>query len=185
MPKKRYTPETLLQEVVEQLEEPAERSHRRALHALLTQGPLRCYPKLQQLHAAPWGEIRAEVLAFLRTLVRRSQDGVFSLSQGIGVFKPLTISAAVGGSSVDFAGDGDIRDLVVLQLVMLLYGVGIGQVRVCRDTKCQRLFVKRYRRGFCSTRCQKRLHTYLARLDERNERERLQREKQLRRRRAR
>ena len=174
----------LLQEVVERLEEEAERGHRRALHALLTQGPLRCYPKLQQLHVAPWGEIRAEALAFLRTLVRRSQDGVSGLSQGIGVgYKALTISAGVGGSLV---GAGDIRDLIVLQLVMLLHDVGIGQVRVCRDPKCQRLFVKRYRRGFCSTRCQKRLHTYLTRLGEREEREREEQLKQqLKRRRAR
>ncbi len=50
----------------------------------------------------------------------------------------------------------DVRNVVMLQMVMLLHEVGLQNVRVCGVADCQRLFVKTYRREFCSVRCQQR-----------------------------
>ena len=57
-----------------------------------------------------------------------------------------------------FAEAADTRDLVVLQLVLLLHTVGLHNIRFCAAPDCPgpHLFVKSYRREFCSVRCQKR-----------------------------
>ena len=55
----------------------------------------------------------------------------------------------------------DVRNVVVLQLVMLLNEVGLHNVRVCGA--CPRLFVKTYRREFCSVQCQQRKYKRIKR----------------------
>jgi hypothetical protein len=162
MQRKRYTnPEQLLQRVVLRLEDEGERGHREALQALLAEGPLLCsdalLTTLQKRDVAPWAEIRVEVLAFLRTLIREAQYG--RPSSELGIYGSVTFTGLGGSGRTVRAAEGSVRDLLVLQLVMLLHEVGIGQVRTCAAFDCQRLFVKTYRRNFCSTRCQKRTHT--------------------------
>jgi hypothetical protein len=148
---------------------------------------------LQQPGAASWGELRLELLAFLRSVVR----GGASASLGLYEKGALTFRAAGRpGGRVALGAEGSVRDLVILQLVVLLHEIGFGQVRECRDVKCRRLFIRRYRKDFCSGKCQKRVHTHLARLaererlrreqeEERQEDAQRERERQLRRRRAR
>jgi hypothetical protein len=69
----------------------------------------------------------------------------------------------------------------VLQLVMLLDRVGLSAVRRCGAADCRRLFVKTYRREFCSERCQKRAHKRKVRQEERERAARVQARRQLRR----
>jgi hypothetical protein len=47
---------------------------------------------------------------------------------------------------------------VLLQLVLLLHTVGLRNVWKCSAPDCARLFIKTYRRAFCSPRCQKRAY---------------------------
>jgi hypothetical protein len=169
MPRKRYMPpEDLLQETIAQLEnDEAPRGHRAALQALLSAGPLLCsdalLSTLQERDVEPWVEIRAELLAFLRSIVRQKGQGRFSPT--VSLYQHVNFSAIASDDAqlVACAAEGSVRDLVVLQLVLLLHEVGLGQVRICEAPDCDRLFVKAYRREFCSTRCQKRTHTAAAR----------------------
>lgn len=153
--------ETLAQ-VIQGLEQGTTKGARSAVLALLSGGPLFCSDALLNEiteDGRPLGNdelalIGAELTAFLRAVVREQAQGRFS--GALSVYRPVTFAANLAGTEVACAVDGPTRELAVLQLIMLLERVEMKSVRVCPG--CPRLFVKTYRRKFCSVRCQKRIY---------------------------
>lgn len=154
--KRDTTPETLLQRVIAGLEDDRRPKQRAAVLALLGEGPLRCEDMLRREIEQSDPDLmtwRAELIQFLRTLVR--VQGLDSTQPQIGTYGHFTFTGHhAGGHVVVDASGRDVRDLVVLQFVLLVHAVGLSNVRRCGD--CPRLFVKTYRREFCSARCQQR-----------------------------
>ena len=97
---------------------------------------------------------------FLRTMVRESGRSAWITLETEGKFR--FTGALVEGSVHVTVDSQTIYDLALLNLMFLLHEVGLRQVRMCEAPDCQHLFVKTYRREFCSKRCQqrqnKRLH---------------------------
>jgi CGNR zinc finger len=164
MPSKRYAlPEVLLQRVIRSLEQSDRenhRSHRAAVLALLSEGPLMCSETLLREIESPdpgVSLIRAELIAFLRQTVRLAdQGGLFGYPISLA---EVRLFATAAGRRVIGAAEGSVRDMAVLQLFLLMQSVGLRNVRMCGAAEpggCQRIFVKTYRRTFCSMRCQKR-----------------------------
>jgi hypothetical protein len=139
---------------------------------LLEYGPLDCVDAVAQerptglgLQPGEVGELRANLMQFLESTVRGSAS------------TPITASAAFTARLVDgratVAATGPIRDLIVLQLVMLVQEVGLANVHACKAPDCHRIFVKVYRRAFCSVQCQKRFNTREQRRNAKERRARL------------
>lgn len=161
-------PDVLLGKVVQDLQDDRPSRHRRAVLALLGEGPLLCSEALlreiEEPAVEPYDEgpiktaevVGMEVLRFLQGLVPVDGKGV--ASDRIQLRDPVEFSALVAGGRYDVVADGPLRELAVLQLMLVLDRVGLGNVRKCLAADCRRIFVKTYRRGFCSTRCQQR-HT--------------------------
>jgi hypothetical protein len=167
MARKRYTvPETVLRRVIEGLEDEDLAKNRAAIELLLTEGPLDATETLrrerEQPETFPLDEgvilevdlVRAELLALLRQIVRLRDST--DRGYGITLQGPTRLFAQAVGHDVHFAPEGRTRDVVILQLVLLVQAVGLRNVRKCEATDCARLYVKTYRREFCSSRCQKR-----------------------------
>jgi hypothetical protein len=170
--RKRYRPDAVLSRLIGALESEDDQAHRIAIVELLQRGPLICEGVIGRIDRTDQnGDIltlRAVLLGFLRSIVRDSQFGRFS--QGIGTYKAMNFRANTGAVT-SCAVDGDLHDVAVLQLITLLHIVGLGDVRECSAPDCQRLYVKAYRREFCSPRCQKRTHTRQWRQEEKRARE--------------
>ncbi len=174
MTRKRNTePEALLQMVITRLEtsdEPA-LAHRKAvaqyadaLTALLDWGPLLCEPT-NEPDDATIVLVRAEVIAVLRLAVHRRESDPLGIGEsGIALSAPPQFSVRLRGPHAQIGVSGSFRDLVVLQLVWILEHVGLAHVRQCTAPDCERLYVKTYRREFCSTRCQRRTNKRRERL---------------------
>jgi hypothetical protein len=186
MPRKQDTPpETLLQLVITDLEDDRPSRHRGAVLALLSEGPLLCPATLLKELEQPAEEqfdvgvvrgdalVRAELLAFLRQTVRNEDTG--AVGYGISINSPMTFSASAAGRRVTCAAESKMRDVVVLQMLLLLDRVGLSNVHICGAAEpggCQHLFVKTYRREFCSTKCQQRHYKREIRQQKRDEKER-------------
>jgi hypothetical protein len=176
-------PELLLQTVIQCLESDEPARQAAGLQALLEQGPLRLDVSLQGVHepSEPAGLIRAELLAFLRGLVRHQGQ----LLQPISTVGSIAFAGRLGPTGrVELLVDSEhARAVVIQQLMFLLHDVGLANVRECAADDCQRLFVKVYRRQFCSTTCQKRIQMRHKRQRDReeDERHRLARERRRRR----
>jgi hypothetical protein len=190
MTKKRYSPESLLQEVITVLEtddgarsgEPLSRkvlgAYARALEKLLTRGPLSwrsdpaagiegAQPPTSLADADQLLMMRAELLQLLRSTVRGA--GVKRASSAIWTDKPMAFAVHLIDDDAQLMASGDIRDVLILQTLMLLHEVGLHNIRTCA---CGRLFVKTYRRTFCSTTCQKRYYMRQRRENDRRKRDR-------------
>jgi hypothetical protein len=204
--KKRNAFETLLQDVIETLElddsiiangETAEErrrlsAYRDVLVQLLDRGPLDIADgKHASLGVVEALNTRAIILQFLRSAVRDGERGRPSTPLAVRDAISFTIADISGGRVAIRATGDSVEDLVILQLVMLMSHVGLHNVRVCKATDCgsppgtpaapssRRLYVKTYRREFCSEQCQKRVY-----MRQRRENERRQRERAARRRRG-
>jgi hypothetical protein len=191
MPRKRHpSPEALLQSVISDLEDDYPPTYRRAVLALLSQGPLLCSDtfrrELEQPATEQWDVgvvrsdsiVRAELLAFLRDLVRK--DGTGLTGYGISMGGPIKFVARAVGGRVTYEADGPMRDVVVQQMLMLLQSVGLRNVRKCAADDCEHLYVKTYRRRFHAVRCQKRILARKLRQEEHEEREQRARAKRRR-----
>jgi len=170
MARKRYTPpEVVLRRVIDGLEDESYAKQRAAVLTLLADGPLRAIETLRREREDPAtlpfdeglvledGLVRAELLAFLRDIIRYKEstyDG-----NGITLHGPMRLFAHPIGAEVRFIPDATsaMRDIVILQLVLLLQTVGLRNVRKCDAADCERLYVKTYRQLYCSPRCQKRV----------------------------
>ena len=160
-------PDVTLRRVIEALERNLPRD---AVLMLLEQGPWDCRTTLNEERQHPaiehWdaGDVPAtaivgpELLAFLRSLVRLR--GTTSSGYGIWVdgFKLLATAEGDHRARVCLAPQGAMRTAAILQFGLLLEAVGIANVQPCSAPDCPRLYVKTYRREFCSVRCQKRTY---------------------------
>ncbi len=161
--------EQLLSGVIEGLEHERVSRQRAALFDLMLNGPLHPHPELAGEAFDQWfssgGElvegpvVRAELLQFLRSTVRGGgQVSSSELQMHHERLKPLTFSALMARGTVVCSVGGTHREVICLQLVMLLQTVGLGAVRFCGVDDCDRMFVKTHRRAYCSPRCQKRAY---------------------------
>lgn len=171
MVRKRYTsPAALLTDVIGMLEAEEPRRHRPALLALLTHGPLQSPAAARERSPVALPEyevatIRAELLRLLRDVVRSQVTG--RLAEPMHFDGPLAVTfGPADGGRVACHVDGPTRTVIAWQLLMLLDAIGLPQVHRCPapstargappGTTCGRLFVKTFRRAYCSARCQKR-----------------------------
>jgi hypothetical protein len=189
--RKRHTAEILLSLIVRAIDREQFDLARfqRAVIALLTDGPIRArqtlagIPLLYKANQAAYIEelslARAEMLAFLESVVRLRTHG--EIPTRISTYEMLNFAATAAGSAVTCEVTGSVRDVAVLELVLLLQEVGLGQLQRCGAPDCPRLFVKTYRREFCSIKCQKRVYMRVKRQNEKDKRAR----KRAKRRRAR
>ena len=173
MKEKRYTPETGLQRIIEWLEDDDPAVHEQTVIDLLQYGPLRVSDTvLQRPQTSHPSLVRAELLAFLRSAVLNSPVN------GMGLYHPASFRARTAEGRVYCEADGDGRDLVLLQVLLLLHQVGLPNIRICKAGDCGRMFVKLYRREFCSARCQKRAYMRQRRQNEKAKRERARQRRQ-------
>lgn len=153
-----YAPERSLREIVTGLTSDKPGDNRAAVMSVLTKGPFFCSEPLIRLLNDPGFEyalVRAELLQFLQTTVRLR--GTDFISEGIGTYRAFTFSTAPTSKGVAiFVDSSDVRDAIVLQLVLLLESAGIENLRLCPE--CGRLFLKTYRREFCNVLHQKRFN---------------------------
>lgn len=171
MTRKRYTsPVVVLQRAIAGLEREDQRSQRDAVLSLLMDGPWVVTDATARLpQESSISEVRAELLAFFRTLAGGRQAGE------IGLYHSITLAARHRDGRAECEARGDGRDLVMLQAGLLVHLVGLPSIRTCEAADCPHLFVRRYRRTFCSARCQKRAY-----MRARRENERLQRARRTR-----
>jgi hypothetical protein len=147
-----------------------------ALKLLLRGGPLstgrESFAQLQRIPAADVAAIAGEILAFLQRVARGRSDGY-------GLEGRFRLSPEVKGGNHVFATDlPDVRDVVLLQVVMLVQQVTPGRVLEC--PACRLPFVKHYRREYCSTLCQDRTDKWERRAGIRKSRKRKPRRREAR-----
>lgn len=170
-------PEAVLGTVIRALEEddaaldgpdplPLLRTYHDALVRLLAHGPLLCteaHARERELTEAPrlgWADVlklRAELLQVVRSAVRQATAG--AASTPIDTRPGISFSVQLVDGRAVIRATGDTRSLVLHQFLMLLHEVGLTNVQKCSAPDCQRLFVKVYRREYCSVQCQKRIYT--------------------------
>ena len=168
------------------------RAYHGALRDLLTHGPLLCDEAIAReagrseqppIRPDDAGVIRLELLQLLRSAVRFGPIG--ASSSRIFLSPPprqmLSFAVRLVDGRASIAATGDTRSLVILQTLLLLHEVGLANVRECSAPDCQRLFVKVYRKEFCSAQCQKRINTRKQRQTARDQKERLARRRRQRR----
>jgi hypothetical protein len=158
MGKRDTAPEQLLQRVIDDFQSSDREGHPRhqaAAQALLEEGPF-TYPEnyLSRFKAGSVEvfELRRTALRFLRRCAGGRADRLPGALAADGIaFIPKT-----DGERVIISVHGKPKDVFAQQLTSLTLSVGARNVRVCGVDDCQRLFVKTYRREFCSIRCQQR-----------------------------
>ena len=199
MARKRYSasdPEPLLAEVIAGCESGDELQMSKAMLELITRGPMefdelamREYRENTDRLKEIASRVGPELQDFLRRIVLCQDDGPPTDDLGLGweidVLAPLTFVAQASGGRVRLAvARADLRDFIVLQFLLLVREVGIRNVRECSAPDCQRLFVKTYRREYCSPQCQKRVYMRSMRGKQRELEERRQRARRRRQREA-
>lgn len=149
---------------------------------LLAHGPLDCTDVVARerptglgLQPGDVSVVRAELMQFLESTVRGSASTPIALDG------TMSFTARIMDGRAVVAADGPIRDLIVLQLVMLVQEVGLSNVHACSAPDCRRIYVKVYRREFCSVQCQKRINTRKQRQAAKEQRERAARRRRERR----
>lgn len=204
MPRKNYknqtqAAETLLATVISGLQRGGE-TQRRALRQLVEEGPFGIGTtggSVEQDEAL--AALGADLLAFVRGLVDpllvtpegaptkraggRPRVGEYFHMSPLHLKQSLTLYSVlrVDSNRPYFQIDADQHDTAVMQFVILLDRVGLPNVRACGAPDCDRIYVKTYRREFCSSQCQKRVYARKVRgkkreLQQRRERARRRRQ---------
>lgn len=143
------------------------RRYRAALLTLILTGPLLCDFDADAFAAGGLMadedvlRVRDELQHLFRSAVHG--DPVGTPSSEIATYQALSFTVATvqrgkGLVKVLVVRARDLRDVIVLQSVLLLQQVGLSNVQPCAAPDCQRYFVKVYRREFCSKQCQKRIN---------------------------
>lgn len=168
-PRKRDTDQaSTLALVVQGIESESGRRQRSALLTLLLGGPMFVdHDAYKAIDTWPDDTLeRAELMQFLRTILRLRGSG---LPASMSTLDRVTVTAYGQGARVGCFLAGDPRDLLLLQLAGLLQAVGLQRIHRCPAAGCSRMFVKVYRRRFCSTPCQKRTEKRVNRAAQREE----------------
>jgi hypothetical protein len=179
MPRKHHTSdEALLHTVIEDLQSETPTRYAGALRALVSQGPLHCValrPDQGNEREAEGGSllIRAELWAFLRHMVLSKGHPEAFAGNGISM-DSIRLFGNTASPHITLGIEATRRNVAILQLAFLVERVGLANVRPCGGSDCSRLFVKTYRREFCSTRCQKRHYMRLRRAKEQEQQRRRQ-----------
>jgi hypothetical protein len=169
--------EQLLAQVVSRLvdDEASPEDVKDALLTLLGRGPF-----LAQEPALRWSRgsrpttdeiaaLRSLLVPILRSLVTARNQFRYTLQFETG---PLRFAGFVMGRTTQCLVDGHLGDVLVLQLLALLIRARFPEVRVCSAPDCERLYVKLFRREFCSVRCQSRTYMRTRRENARRQRRR-------------
>lgn len=120
-----------------------------------------------------------ELLAFLQTAVRLrgvrgDGPGGLATSSALATLPGAQIVHRVATNArgeVTHQVDAPTREAAILQWVALLSLVGLRHVRPCGAPDCSKLFLKMFRREFCSIQCQKRTKKRAERVAARDARE--------------
>jgi hypothetical protein len=165
---------------------PLLRVYHAALVDLLAHGPLLCEEALarerevgEPISLGEVGVVRAELLQLLGSAKRMESIG--RSSTPIFTNRPIAFTVRLVDGRAVIAAAGETRSLIILQTVLLLQEVGLANVQKCSAPDCRRLFVKVYRREFCSVQCQKRIYTRTKRRLDRERKEYLARRRRQRR----
>lgn len=134
----------------------------------------------EEIH--PWSAsacVRAqrELREYIRALVKLTEGESGEFVPELRV-RLLSRGATTVNGDVFLTVDGRARDVLYHQVLGLLYQVGIERICECR-AGCGRIFVKAWRREFCSRQCQARIYMQQRRL---NRRQRNRRRKGIRKR---
>jgi hypothetical protein len=163
-------------------------TYHEALMDLLAHGPLRCDEAVaREQETTPLRPelaiIRLELLQLIGSTIQGGTYGGSSSRIELipSPVEPIAMTVRVVEGRAEIAATGDTRSLVILQIVLLLQEVGLANVHECSASDCRRLFVKVYRREFCSVQCQKRINTRKQRQIAREQKERLARQRRQRR----
>jgi len=153
------SPVGLLRDVITSLEASTARKWRHAIMRLLAEGPLLTSDAFRHVtdhrDDPAYAEIGAELLAFTREVVRLG--GNVDAAAGIATESGARFRVQpVKGSAHLLADGATVRDAAILQYVWLIYSVGLDNVRACGAPDCPHVFVKSYRREYCSLNCQRR-----------------------------
>lgn len=161
---------------------PTLRTYHATFMDLLADGPLDCGDVVAQERPTGLGlqpgvvsVLRAELMQFLESTVRRSTSTPIALDGS----PTIAFTARLVDGRATVAATGPIRALILLQLVMLVKEVGLANVHACK-ANCGRIFVKVYRRAFCSVQCQKRFNAREQRRNAKERRARLAERRRLR-----
>ena len=160
--------EALLNSLIHTIEGENDRHVAAVLVSLLTHGPALCEPHGPLVVRGPaiyekTSVLQAKLRAFLRSIVGGRAEGE-SAYAGIGISGAIEFSVKLAEdrrAGVRIRARGAPEDLVKLQVLLLLHIVGLRHIRQCAAAACPRIFVKQYRREFCSKTCQNR--TYMRR----------------------
>jgi len=186
MGRKRNKPEVLLGRLIGYLEESPEaagsREGRRILLEMIEDGPdvaigdMRCEvlgTAPEEIH--PWSaaacvRVQRELREYVRALVKLTDDESGGFVPELRV-RLLSRGATTVNGDVFLTVDGRARDVLYHQVLGLLHQVGIRRISECR-AGCGRIFVKAWRREFCSRQCQARIYMRQRRLNRRRNRRR-------------
>jgi len=188
MPRKRHsTDEALLQVIVEDLQSESPHRYGAAIGALMSEGPLRCVavlpterPLERDDYAGSVALLAAELWAFVREMVRLrgAPEDRPVFGHGIWLMESMRLLGNSAGPHVTLGVEGTRRSVAILQLAFLVERVGLGNLRLCGVWDCQHVFVKTYRREFCSVQCQKRHYMRRLRANARRQQEQRRRRRQ-------
>jgi hypothetical protein len=123
----------------------------KAGRAYLLPGARQAFERLTPLQEAA---LKRDLREFLADMAH--QPGVAASKE-----HHLSVDLVLAGGAglrdvVQFLG-GSPRDVLLYQAFTFLQAVGLDQLRRCPAPDCGRAFVKRGRREYCSTRCQRRV----------------------------
>jgi len=140
------------------------RSHRLALWKLLTNGPAYAdVSDVKQLSDAEVQNIAHALRDYLRSAVRSDfRNQAWLDFTGVRVKTERSLDDAALSSM-----EGPILGRASANLWLLMHLVGFRAFWECAAPDCSRIFVKRYRREFCSQRCEKRTYKRRTRQDAR------------------
>lgn len=147
-------PIALARKVVTLLDERTDtESHRRAIYLLVTNGP--CFgddasSAVRLLSPDEIAVIAQALQVYLRNAVRTRIPGTPIDLSGVRIYTVRSITSAVSFMA------GPVLGQAGLALMLLLHLVGLQNFWACSAPDCPRIFVKRWRREYCSARCQRR-----------------------------
>lgn len=162
-----------------------QRQHREAMSLLLNHGPTQPGRPGLEFHQSETGELSSTPSKHTKALISATQRELLQFVRDVVVTEPfgrirgrlninaLTFGAAnhdsQGVGTILFATDGKWTDVVKLHFIMLVHLAGLKNLSRCRAEDCERVFVRKWGREYCSTRCEERLRKRKQRVKEKEQ----------------